>query len=183
MTLKIDDKKAIVAQLAEIASRSVFVIAAEYRGLTVAQMTNLRTNARKLKTNTQNNGAEVIVCRNTLARKAVEGTRFQNLQSALVGPMILVFTQDEPAAAARMARDFAKDHTNFVIKALVLEGHLLAAEQIKAVASMPSRDEALAQMMTVMKGPVVKLARTLTETYAQLVRVVSAVADKKRVAA
>ena len=94
--------------------------------------------------------------------------------------MILVFAQDEPAASARMARDFAKDHNNFVVRALVLEGKLLAADQLKAVASMPSREEALAQIMTVMKGPVVKLARTLTETYAQLVRVMAAVADKKQ---
>jgi large subunit ribosomal protein L10 len=97
--------------------------------------------------------------------------------------MILVFSQDEPAAAARMARDFAKDNQNFVVQALVLEGRLLGADQLKAVASMPSREEALAQLMMVMKGPAVKLARTLTETYAQLVRAVSAVADKKRVAA
>ncbi len=80
-----------------------------------------------------------------------------------------------------MAREFAKDHSNFVIQALVLEGRLLTAEHIKAVASMPSRDEAIAQLMTVMKGPVVKFARTLTETYAQLVRVVSAVAENKTI--
>lgn len=176
MTLRIDDKKAIVAELAEVASRSVSVIAAEYRGLTVGQMTKLRSNARK-------SGAVVKIYRNTLARRAIEGTRFECLQNALVGPMILVFSQDEPAAAARMARDFAKDHQNFVVQALVLEGRLLGADQLKAVASMPSREEALAQLMMVMKEPVVKLARTLTETYAQLVRAVSAVADKKRVAA
>ena len=173
MQLKLEEKKAIVAELAEVASRSVSVIAAEYRGLTVAELTELRTGARKA-------GAVVKVYRNTLARKAVETTRFKCLQPALAGPMVLVFSQDEPAAAARMARDFAKDHTNFVIKALVLEGRLLAAEQIKAVASMPSRDEALAQLMAVMKAPVVKLARTLTETYAQLVRVTAAVADKQQ---
>jgi len=181
--VKIDAKKAIVAELAEIASRSTFAIAAEYRGLTVEEMTKLRTKVRKLDADAQKAGAQIRVCRNTLARKAVEGTRFQCLQSALVGPIILVFTEDEPAAAARMARDFAKDHAKFVVKAMALEGHLLAADQLKAVASMPSRDEALAQLMTVMKGPVVKLARTLTETYAQFVRVVSAVADKKRAAA
>jgi large subunit ribosomal protein L10 len=173
VTLKIEEKKAIVAELAEVASRSVSVIAAEYRGLTVEEMTKLRNNARKSK-------AVVKVYRNTLARRAFEDTRFKSLQSALVGPMILVFAEDEPAASARMARDFAKDHANFVVKALVLEGRLLPPDQLKAVASMPSRDEALAQLMTVMKGPVVKLARTLTETYAQLVRVMSAVADRKK---
>jgi large subunit ribosomal protein L10 len=176
VTLRIDDKKAIVEELAEVAARSVSVIAAEYRGLTVGQMTQLRGNARKA-------GSVVKIYRNTLARRAIQGTRFECLQNALVGPIILVFSKDEPAAAARMARDFAKDNPNFVVQALVLEGRLLAADQIKAVASMPSRDEALAQMMTVMKAPVVKLARTLSETYAQLVRAVSAVADKKRAAA
>lgn len=176
MTLRIDDKKAIVEELSEVASRSVSVIAAQYRGLTVGQMTKLRSQARKT-------GAVVKIYRNTLARRAIKGTRFECLQDALVGPMILLFSQDEPAAAARMARDFAKDHNHFVVQALVLEGRLLAAEQLKAVASMPSREEALAQLMMVMKGPVVKLARTLSETYAQLVRAVSAVGDKKRAAA
>lgn len=176
MTLKIDDKKAIVAELAEVASRSVSVIAAEYRGLTVATMTKLRTNARK-------SGAVVKIYRNTLARKAVKGTQFECLDPALVGPMILMFSQEEPATAARMVRDFAKENDKFVVKALVLEGRLLAADQLKAVASLPSRNEAIAQLMSVMKAPTVKLARTLSETYAQLVRAVSAVADKKRVAA
>ncbi len=174
--MKIDGKKAIVADLAEVASRSGSVFAAHYRGLTVAEMTKLRTNARKT-------GASVKIYRNTLARRAVQGTDFECIQSALVGPVILVFAKDEPAATAKLLRDFAKDHSNFVVQALVLGGRLLAADQLKAVASMPSRDEALAQLMTVMKGPVVKLARTLAETYAQLVRAVAAVADKKRAAA
>jgi large subunit ribosomal protein L10 len=173
VALRLDDKKAIVAELAEVANRSISVIAAEYRGLTVAQMTALRNNARK-------SGAKVRVYRNTLARRAVEGTNFKCLQDALVGPMILMFSQDEPASAARMARDFAKEHNNFVVRALVLEGRLLAGDQLKSVADLPSRDEALAQLMSVMKGPVVKLARTLSETYAQLVRVVAAVGDKKQ---
>jgi large subunit ribosomal protein L10 len=172
-TLNIEEKKAIVAELAEVASRSVSVIAAEYCGLTVSEMTALRTDARK-------SGIKVKIYPNTLARKAVEGTRFQCLQSALVGPILLLFSQDEPASAARMVRDYVKEHEKFIVKALVLEGRLLAPDQLKAVASMPSRHEALAQLMTVMKGPVVKLARTLTETYAQLVRVMAAVADKKR---
>ena len=172
MALRLDDKKAIVAELTEVASRSVSVIAAEYRGLTVAQMTNLRNKARK-------SGAKVRVYRNTLARKAIEGTQFKCLQDTLVGPMILLFSQDEPAAAARMARDFAKDHSNFVVSALVLEGRLLPGDQLKSVANLPSRDEALAQLLSVMQGPIVKLARTLSETYAQLVRVVAAVGDKK----
>jgi len=176
VTLKIDDKKAIVAELSELVVRSGTAIAAEYRGLTVAQMTKLRSNARKA-------GIMVGVYRNTLARKAVAGTRFESLQNALVGPVILMFCQDEPAVAARMVRDFAKEHDKFIVRALVLEGRLLAAEQLKEVASLPSRNEAIAQLMSVMNAPVVKLARTLTETYAQLVRAVSAVADKKRAAA
>lgn len=175
--MRLDAKKAVVAKLNEVASRSSFVIAAEYRGLPVGALTKLRTDTRKLSAEEDNSA--VIVCRNTLARKAVEGTRFECMKSALVGPLILIFVKDEPAAAARMARDFAKDNANFVIQTLVLEGRLLKADQLKAVASMPSRNEALAQLMTVMKGPVVKLARTLTETYAQLVRVTSAVAAAK----
>jgi large subunit ribosomal protein L10 len=173
VTLKIDDKKAIVAELAEVVAQSGSAIAAEYRGLTVAQMTKLRATARQ-------SGIVTRVYRNTLARKAVAGTRFESLQSALVGPTILLFSRDEPATAARLVRDFAKDHDKFVVRALVLEGKLLGADQLKAVASLPSRNEAIAQLMSVMNAPVVKLARTLMETYAQLVRAVSAVADKKR---
>lgn len=160
MTLRIDDKKAIVAELAEVLSRSGAAIAAEYRGLTVAQMTKLRASARQ-------SGVTVRVYRNTLARKAVTGTRFECLQNALVGPTILMFSRDEPAAAARLVRDFAKEYEKFVVRALVLEGRLLAADQLKAVASLPSRNEAIAQLMSVMNAPVVKLARTLMETYAQ----------------
>lgn len=173
MTLRIDDKKAIVSELAEIVANSGSAIAAEYRGLTVGQMTKLRSTARK-------SGIVVRVYRNTLARKAVAGTRFECLQEALVGPTILMFSRDEPATAAKMVRDFAKNNEKFIIKALVLEGKLLGADQLKAVASLPTRNEAIAQLMSVMNAPVGKLARTLVETYAQLVRVVSAVADKKR---
>ncbi len=173
MALNIEEKKASVGKITDIANRSVSVIAAEYRGLTVAQMTQLRVNARK-------HGIVLGVYRNTLARRAVEGTKFVSLQKALVGPIVLMFSQDEPSMAAKLARDFAKDNDKFVIRALVLEGHLLGPDQLKAVASLPSRNEALAQLMSVMQGPVVKLARTMSETYAQLVRAVAAVADKKR---
>ncbi len=175
MALKIEEKKAMVSEIADIANRSVSVIAAEYRGLSVAEMTQLRVSARKHK-------IVLRVYRNTLARRAVEGTKFVSLQKALVGPMLLMFSSDEPSAAAKLARDFAKDHNKFEIRALVLDGLLLGPEQLKAVANLPSRDEALAQLMSVMKGPVVKLVRTMSETYAQLVRAVSAVADKKRAA-
>jgi large subunit ribosomal protein L10 len=176
VNVKIDGKKAIVAELSEVAARSGSLFAAHYRGLSVSELTKLRTNARKVK-------ASVKIYRNTLARKALEGTSFQSIQDSLVGPTILIFSKDEPAATARLLRDFAKDNSNFVIQALVLEGRLMAADQIKAVASMPSREEALAQLLAVMKAPVVQLARTMTETYGQFVRVLSAVADKKRAAA
>jgi large subunit ribosomal protein L10 len=175
VALRIEDKKAIVNEITDIANRSVSVIAAEYRGLTVAEMTRLRTNARK-------SGVVLRVYRNTLVRRAVEGTNFVSLQKSLVGPIVLMFSQDEPSAAARMVRDFAKENNKFEVRALVIDGRLLGPDQLKAVASLPSRNEALAQVMSVMKAPIVKLARTLSETYAQLVRVVAAVADKKRVA-
>ncbi len=175
MALRLDDKKAIVEELVEIAGRSVSIIAAEYRGLKVSELTQLRGNARKI-------GVVLRVYRNTLAYRAVEGTRFVCLQKALVGPIILIFSQDEPAAAARLVRDFVKTHPHLEVKAIAIEGRLLGADQLKAVASMPSREEALAQLMSVMQGPVVKLVRTLSETYAQLVRVVAAIGDKKRAA-
>ena len=173
MTLRLEEKKAIVAELAEVANRSVSVIAAEYRGLTVAEMTELRTNARQ-------SGVVLRVYRNTLARRAVEDTPFACLKEALVGPLVLMFSQDEPSAAARIVRDFAKEHKLLVVRALALGGQLMGADQLKAVASLPSREEGLAQLMSVMQAPVVKLARTLSETYAELVRVFAAVAETKR---
>lgn len=175
MPIKLNDKKAIVAELAEIANHSVSAIAADYRGLTVSEMTELRAGARGA-------GVHMRVYRNTLARRAVEGTAFACLTDALVGPIVLLFSQDEPGAAARLLRDYIKAHESLEVRALALDGQLLGSDQLKAVASLPSRDEAIAQLMSVMKAPVTKFVRTMREPYAQAVRVMAAVRDQKQAA-
>ncbi len=175
MALNIEDKKAIVAELNELASNSISALAADYRGLTVSEMTELRTTARKAN-------VKVGIYRNTLARRAVKETSFACLHEALTGPLVLLFAQEEPGAAARLVRDFVKKHENLEVRALALDGQMLGPDQLTAVASLPSRDEALAQLMSVMQAPVTKFVRTMSETYAQAVRVFGAVRDKKEAA-
>lgn len=175
MALKLDAKKAIVADVAELARNSVFVIAAEYRGLSVAAMTALRKQAR-------NSGVHAQVVRNTLARRAFEGTDFACLDEALVGPLVLLFSPEDPGVAARIVRDFMKTNEVFKVKALALSGQLLDASQLKAVADLPTRDQAISQLMSVMLAPIVKMVRTVAEPHAQFVRVLAAVGDSKKAA-
>lgn len=175
MVLKLDDKKAIVAELADITRQSTSVVAADYRGLTVSQMTALRTSARKA-------GVIMRVYRNTLVRRAVQKTNFACLTDALVGPLVLLFSQEDPAAAARVLRDFVKVNETLEVKALVLDGQLLPGDQLKAVASLPSREQALTQVAAIMKAPMSKFVRTLAEPYAQLVRVLAAIREHKEAA-
>lgn len=176
MALKLEDKKTIVADLAKVVQTSVSAIAADYRGLTVSEMTELRKKARD---------AQVVmgVYKNTLARRAVQETAFACLSDALRGPIVLLFSQDEPGLAARILRDFIKTHENLKVRALAMDGVLLAADRLESVASLPSRHEALTQVVVVMKAPIVQLARTLQEPYAMAVRVLAAIRDQKQAAA
>lgn len=173
MALNLEAKKAIVEELSAVVAQSVSAVAADYRGLTVGEMTELRKQAR-------DKGLYMRVVRNTLARRAVEGTDYACLTDALVGPMVLLFSQDEPGAGARLMRDFMKDHAKLEVKALALDGDLLGADQLKAVAELPSRDEALALLMSVMKAPVTKFVRTMAEPYASAVRVMGQIRDQKQ---
>lgn len=173
MALKLEDKKAIVAQVAEAASKADFAIAAHYRGLTVAQMTHFRVKTRQA-------GIYLRVVRNTLARRAVLGTVFECLQDVMSGPMILLFSSTDPGDAARLVRDYAKDNKALEVKALVMSGKLLAANELEKVASLPTLAQAQAMLMSVMTAPITKLVRTLVEPYAQVVRVMAAVRDQKQ---
>lgn len=175
MALNLNDKKAIVADLSSVVSGSVSALAADYRGLTVVEMTELRAKARDC-------GVYVQIVRNTLARKAVEGTEYACMTEALTGPLVLMFSKEEPSAPARLVRDFAKTNDKLEVKALALNGELLGPESLAQVASLPSYDEGIAMLMSVMQAPVTKFVRTLSETYAQAVRVVSAVGDQKKAA-
>jgi large subunit ribosomal protein L10 len=119
---------------------------------------------------------------NTLARRALEETKFACLKEALVGPIVLMFSLEDPGAAARLVRDFIKTNEKFEVQALALGGKLLPAKQLEAVAQLPTREQAISMLMSVIQAPVTKLARTLAEPYAMLVRTMAAVRDKKQAA-
>lgn len=176
MVLKLEDKKTIVNEVAGVAKQAVSLIAAEYSGLTVSQLTGLRKTARE-------SGVYMRVVRNTLARRALEGTNFACMQDALVGPLLLAFSKDDPGAAARLIKDFAKDNEKFVVKALAIDNQLLPATSLNKLASLPTRNEAIALLMSVMKAPVTKLVRTMAEPHAKLVRTIAAIRDAKQSAA
>jgi large subunit ribosomal protein L10 len=123
------------------------------------------------------------VVRNTLARKALEGTQFACMQEELVGPLLLAFSKEDPGAAARIIKDFAKENEKLKVKALAIDSKLLPPEGLHKLASLPTRDEAIAQLMSVMKAPVTKLVRTMAEPHAKLVRTLAAIRDAKQSAA
>jgi large subunit ribosomal protein L10 len=173
VTLKLNDKKAIVAEVAEVAKTATSVVAANYSGLSVLQVTELRSAAR-------NADVHLRVVRNTLARRAFEGTRFACMDEALVGPLVLAFSKSDPGAAARLLRDFGKKFEKLQVKALSMDGNLFPAEDLQRLASLPTRDEAIAQLMSVMQAPITKFVRTLVEPHTKLVRAFAAVRDKKQ---
>ncbi|MEE9452607.1 MAG: 50S ribosomal protein L10 [Gammaproteobacteria bacterium] len=173
MPLTSIQKQAIVDRSAQVVAGAVSIVVAEYRGLTVAEMTQLRANARQ-------QGVVLRVIRNTLARRALAETAYQCLAEALVGPVILAFSIEAPSAAARLLRDFAKEHEQLKVTALAVDGQLVAVKDLAQIASLPNREEALVKLMLVMKAPIEKLARTLAEPQAKLVRVLAAIRDQKQ---
>jgi large subunit ribosomal protein L10 len=176
VTLKLGDKKNIVAEVAVVAKQATSVVAASYSGLTVAQITDLRKSARGA-------GVYMRVVRNTLARRAFEGTQFACMDSVLVGPLVLAFSTEDPGAAARLFRDFAKKFEKLEVKALSIEGALLPAKDLNRLANLPTRDEAISMLMSVMQAPITKFVRTLVEPHSKLVRTFAALRDKKQQAA
>ena len=176
MALRLEDKKTLVTEVNEIAQKAQSVVAAEYRGLSVAKLTELRAKARASK-------VYLRVVKNTLARRAVAGTPFECVGEKLKGPLILAFSQDDPGAAARLIKGFAKDHDKLVPTLVSLGGSVLPGKDLDRVASLPTRAEALAQLLGVIKAPVVKFVRTLAEPHAKLVRTIAAVKDQKQAAA
>ena len=176
MALSLEQKKTVVAEVADVAANALSAVAAEYRGLTVEQLTDLRKKARE-------GGVYVRVVKNTLARKAVAGTEFECISSGLVGPLVLAFSQADPGAAARVIRDFAKGNDKLVVKFVAVGGEMLGAGDIERLANLPTRDQALALLMAVMKAPIEKLTRTINEVPGKLVRTVAAIRDQKQAAA
>lgn len=172
MALNLDQKKAVVAEVAEVAAVAHSAIAAEYIGLSVEDMTALRVKARE-------HNVYLRVVKNTLARRAFEGTEFECMSEAMVGPLVLAFSQEDPGAAARVISDFVKENDKLVVKLVSIGGQLLDAGDIKRLANMPTKDQAISMLMSVMNAPVEKLVRTLNEVPTKLVRVVAAVRDQK----
>lgn len=175
MALRIDDKKAVVAEVAAIAAQAHSAVAAEYRGLTVSELTELRKTARA-------SGVYLRVVKNTLARKAVEGTDFACMQDGLIGPLLLAFSLEDPGSAARVIGAFAKTHDKLVTKLVAVGGKQYGASELERLSKLPTRDEAIAILMGTMKAPIEKFVRTLAEPHAKLTRTVAAIRDQKQAA-
>ena len=176
MALSFSEKEAIVADVAEVAASAHSAVAAEYHGLTSEQMTKLRADAR-------NGGVYLRVIKNTLAKRAFEGTDYACMNEALIGPLVLAFSQEDPGSAARVIKAFAKENNKLVVKALSVGGQLLEAGDLERLASLPTKDQAISMLMSVMQAPITKLARTINEVPGKLVRTVAAVRDAKQSAA
>jgi large subunit ribosomal protein L10 len=172
MALKLEDKKALVAEVNAVAAEAQSVVAAEYRGITVSQMTDLRSKARK-------SGVYLRVVKNTLARRAIAGTQFECIGKSLKGPLVLAFSKDDPGAAARLVKDFAKANDKLVATLVSLGDSVLAAKDIDKVASLPTLDAARAMLLGVLQAPAGQLVRTIAEPHAKLVRAIAAVKDKR----
>ena len=175
MALNIEQKKAVVAEVADAASKALAAVAAEYRGLTVEEMTELRAKARA-------DGVFLKVAKNTLVRRAVEGTEYECMQESLTGPLLFAFSMDDPGAAARLVKEYSKDHDHLIAKLVAVGGQLYDASELERLSSLPTYDQAIAILMGVMKAPIEKFVRTLAEPHGKLVRTVAAVRDAKEAA-
>ncbi len=175
MALNLEQKQAVVAEVNEVASGALSAIAAEYRGLSVDDMTRLRADAR-------DKGVYLRVVKNTLARRALEGTEFECMCGGLAGPLMLAFSQEDPGAAARLIGDFSKDKEQLVVKLVSVGGQLYEPTELKRLASLPTKEQAISMLMGVMKAPVEKFVRTLAEPHAKLVRTIGAIHDQKQAA-
>lgn len=175
MAIGLDDKKAIVAEVNETATNALSLVIADARGVTVDGMTALRQSARE-------NSVTLRVVRNTLAKRALAGTDYECVSDALVGPSLFGFSMEDPGAAARLFKDFAKENKHFEVKVLAVSGQMLGADQLDVLAKLPTRDQALSMLMSVMKAPVTKLVQTMNDVPGKLVRTLAAVRDQKEAA-
>jgi large subunit ribosomal protein L10 len=173
MPLKLEDKRRIVEEVTQVVATAQSAIAAEYRGMTVAEMTQLRVQARKA-------GVYLRVVRNTLARRATANTPFECMKDSLVGPLVLAFSTNDPGAGARVLSDYLKTHPKLVVKSIALGGKLIPVQELDKVAKLPTLEQALSQLLAVMKAPLTQLVRTLAEPPAKLARTLAAVRDSKQ---
>jgi large subunit ribosomal protein L10 len=172
--LDLDKKKAVVSEVSAQLAKAKAIVVAEYRGLEVGRMTELRAKARK-------SGVYLRVLKNTLARRAVEGTPFAGLSQHLKGPLVYGISPDA-IATAKVLNEFAKANEKLVIRAGAMENAVISAKEVTALASLPSREELLAKLLGTMQAPIAKFARTLNEVPARFVRTLAAVRDKKQAA-
>ena len=171
MGLNLDDKKAVVAEVSAQVAKAQAIVLAEYRGMEVGNMTDLRREARRA-------GVYLRVLKNTLARRAVDGTPFAGLSEHMVGPLVYGISPD-PVATAKLLNDFSKSNDKLVIKAGAMPNAVISAKEVKALATMPSREELIAKLMGTMQAPVAKFVQTLNEVPSRFVRTLAAVRDKK----
>jgi len=176
VALRLEQKQIIVAEVNEVAVKALSAVLADYRGMTVTQLTSMRKRARE-------SGVYLRVIRNTLARRALQGTEYECLQEAFTGPTLLAFSKEDPGAAARLLKDCAKEYDKLQIKALSIGGKLLAASDIDRLAKLPTKEQALAMLLAVLQAPIAKLARTMNEVPSKLVRTIAAIRDQKEAAA
>ena len=173
MAITREQKTKIVSELNAVAQSALSAVTADYCGLSVAQMNSLRAEARS-------KNVYLRVVRNSLVKRAVEDTEFVCLTETLSGPILLAFSKEEPGAAARLLRDFKKENDQLEVKSLAISGELLPAADLNKIAKLPTYDEAIATLMSVLKAPVTQLVRTVREPGAQMVRAFAAVRDKKK---
>ena len=171
MGLDLDKKKAVVAEISAQLAKAKAIVVAEYRGLEVGRMTELRSKARK-------SGVYLRVLKNSLARRAVEGTPFAGLSQHMKGPLVYGISPDA-VATAKVLNEFAKANEKLVIRAGAMENAVISAKEVTALASLPSRDELLAKLLGTMQAPIAQFARTLNEVPARFVRTLAAVRDKR----
>jgi large subunit ribosomal protein L10 len=162
----------VVAEIAGVASDAHALVVSEYRGITVDDFTEMRAEARKT-------GVFLKVAKNTLVKRAVQNTEFECVADSLVGPMIYAFSQEDPGCAARLIKDFAKKNDKLITKLVSIGGKMFDASELGRLASLPTKDQAISQLMSVMKAPIEKLVRTLDAPNTKLVRTIAAIRDQK----
>jgi len=173
VALSKSEKEKIVGEVREVASNASSLVISDARGLKVSELSEVRQKATQ-------SGIHIQVIKNSLAKLAFEGTDFGCSDEVLVGPSLFAFSFEEPGAAAKLLKTYAKNFDNLDIKALVVEGQLLDGSQIDILASLPSKDEAYGLIANVLQAPVGKFATLLNEVPSKLARVLTAVQDKKR---
>jgi large subunit ribosomal protein L10 len=175
MALNLTQKQEVVAELADVATKAFSLVAAEYAGLTVGQLTDLRRKARQ-------NGVYLKVAKNTLVSRAVSGTDYECVKAALAGPLLYAFSEEDPGAAGRLIKDFAKANEKLKPRLVSIGGKMYPGSHVDVLASLPTREQALSMFLSVLVQPATMLVRLLSEPASQLARATNQVAEQKKAA-